>query len=147
MAKQIFVDENGNEHLVSGTINNASMLPITSGSATNTKDYIDSGLSGKADKNALTLNVNNVLDSLTTDLRLVVGTIQMSFSGGTATNSISTFLPSGYSFTTIAFACAKSTGSLDITGAEVSGTNLTVRSTQTGVVSVDINFLVFAKKN
>lgn len=49
MAKQIYIDENGNEQLVSGTINNAELLPITSGSSTNTKDYIDSGLSGKAD--------------------------------------------------------------------------------------------------
>jgi len=49
MAKQIYIDENGNEQLVSGTINTADMLPIQSGSATNTKDYIDSGLSGKAD--------------------------------------------------------------------------------------------------
>ena len=50
MAKQIYIDENGNELLVSGTINNAKMLPIESGSSTNTKDYIDSGLSGKANK-------------------------------------------------------------------------------------------------
>ena len=42
MAKQIYIDENGNEQLVSGTINNAELLPIQSGSATNTKDYIDS---------------------------------------------------------------------------------------------------------
>jgi len=41
MAKQIYIDENGNEQLVSGTINTADMLPIESGSATNTKDYID----------------------------------------------------------------------------------------------------------
>ena len=32
---------------------NAELLPIESGSATNTKDYIDSGLSGKADKTEL----------------------------------------------------------------------------------------------
>lgn len=51
MAKQIYIDENGNEQLVSGTINTADMLPIESGSATNTKDYIDTGLSGKADTN------------------------------------------------------------------------------------------------
>lgn len=50
MAKQIYIDENGNEQLVSGTINNAELLPIESGSATNTKSYIDSGLSGKVDK-------------------------------------------------------------------------------------------------
>ena len=49
MAKQIYIDENGNEQLVSGTINNAELLPISSIDTTNTKDYIDSGLSGKAD--------------------------------------------------------------------------------------------------
>lgn len=42
MSKEIYIDGNGNENLVSGTINNAQMLPITSGSSTNTKDYIDS---------------------------------------------------------------------------------------------------------
>ena len=42
MAKEIYVDGNGNEQLVSGTINNAEMLPIESGSATDTKSYIDS---------------------------------------------------------------------------------------------------------
>lgn len=47
MPKQIYIDENGNELLVSGTINTGDMLPITSGSATNTKSYIDSGLSGR----------------------------------------------------------------------------------------------------
>lgn len=41
MAKQIYIDGNGNENLVSGTINNAEMLPIQSGSATDTKSYID----------------------------------------------------------------------------------------------------------
>lgn len=46
MAKQIYIDENGNEQLVSGTINNASMLPISASDSTNTKSYIDSGLSG-----------------------------------------------------------------------------------------------------
>lgn len=50
MAKQIFVDENGNEHLVSGTINNAEMLPYDSN--TNTKAKIDS----KADESS----INNV---------------------------------------------------------------------------------------
>ena len=49
MASEYYVDENGNIVKVSGTINNAKMLPIESGSATNTKDYIDTGLSGKAD--------------------------------------------------------------------------------------------------
>ena len=42
MAKQIYIDENGNEQLVSGTINNAELLPISSSDPMNTKDYIDS---------------------------------------------------------------------------------------------------------
>ena len=41
MAKQIYIDENGNEQLVSGTINNAELLPISSSDPMNTKDYID----------------------------------------------------------------------------------------------------------
>ena len=46
MAKQIYIDENGNEQLVSGTINNAELLPIDALHPNdNTKDYIDSGLS------------------------------------------------------------------------------------------------------
>ena len=44
MAKQIYIDENGNEQLVSGTINNAELLPISSSDPMNTKDYIDTGL-------------------------------------------------------------------------------------------------------
>lgn len=39
MAKQIYIDENGNELLVSGTINTADMLPYDNN--TSTKDKID----------------------------------------------------------------------------------------------------------
>ena len=42
MAKQIYIKENGDEALVSGTINNATLLPISANDPTNTKDYIDS---------------------------------------------------------------------------------------------------------
>lgn len=41
MAKQMYVDENGNPIEVSGTINNASMLPISANDSTDTKTYID----------------------------------------------------------------------------------------------------------
>lgn len=44
MAKQIYIDENGNEILLSGTVNSADILPITTGSGTNTKAYVDSKL-------------------------------------------------------------------------------------------------------
>ncbi len=41
MAKQLYIDENGNPIEVSGTINNASMLPISGNDSTDTKTYID----------------------------------------------------------------------------------------------------------
>lgn len=65
MAKQIYIDENGNEQLVSGTINTAEMLPIESGSATNTKTYIDSGLSGIADYSTSEKAVGKWIDGKT----------------------------------------------------------------------------------
>ena len=48
MAKQIYIDENGNPIEVSGTINTAELLPISGNDPTDTKSYIDTGLSGKA---------------------------------------------------------------------------------------------------
>ena len=53
MAKQIYIDSNGNEIPVSGTINTAAMLPISGSDQTDTKDYIDTGLSGKANKTGI----------------------------------------------------------------------------------------------
>lgn len=41
MAKQIYIDENGNVIPVSGTINTASALPISGNDSTDTKTYID----------------------------------------------------------------------------------------------------------
>ena len=65
MAKQIYIDGNGNEQLVSGTINNAELLPIESGSATDTKTYIDNGLSGKQAKiKQETLNLTTTAQGL-----------------------------------------------------------------------------------
>ena len=57
MAKQIYIDENGNPIEVSGTINNASMLPISANDSTDTKTYIDTGLSGKQDKSTLLADI------------------------------------------------------------------------------------------
>lgn len=45
MAKQIYIDENGNEIQVSGTINTAELLPISGNDPTDTKSYIDSAIS------------------------------------------------------------------------------------------------------
>lgn len=55
MAKQIYIDENGNEHLVSGTINTASMLPVSAGSSTSTAEALD------AKQSKATLRTDNFL--------------------------------------------------------------------------------------
>lgn len=41
MAKQIYIDENGNPIEVSGTVNTAELLPISGNDPTDTKSYID----------------------------------------------------------------------------------------------------------
>ena len=46
---------------------NAELLPIESGSATNTKDYIDNGLSGKADKTELVKHFDLTTSSTVSD--------------------------------------------------------------------------------
>lgn len=54
MAKQIYIDENGNENLVSGTINYGSLLPMSpNDSSSMVADRIEAcetAISGKADK-------------------------------------------------------------------------------------------------
>lgn len=51
MAKQIYIDENGNPIEVSGTINNASMLPISANDSTDTKTYIDNVVTSGSNAN------------------------------------------------------------------------------------------------
>ena len=51
MSKQIYIDSNGNEVLISGTVNSADMLPVEAGSGTDTKAYVD-GLIKYTTKNA-----------------------------------------------------------------------------------------------
>lgn len=41
MSKQIYIDSNGNEVLVSGTVNSADMLPLEAGSSKMTSEAID----------------------------------------------------------------------------------------------------------
>lgn len=68
MSKQIYIDENGNELLVSGTINTGDMLPISaSQSTTMTKSYIDTGLSGKADTSTIVKYFDLTISSTTAD--------------------------------------------------------------------------------
>lgn len=41
MAKQIYIDSQGNEHEISGTINTADMLPLSASDSQSTKDKLD----------------------------------------------------------------------------------------------------------
>ena len=41
MAKQIYIDGQGNEHEISGTINTAEMLPLSASDSQSTKDKLD----------------------------------------------------------------------------------------------------------
>ena len=66
MASEYFVDENGNIVKVSGTINNAEMLPIESGSATDTKSYIDGYIKAWTYNGQRT--INDISGSATWDL-------------------------------------------------------------------------------
>lgn len=46
MAKQMYIDENGNPIQVSGTVNTAELLPISGNDTTDTKTYIDGFVNG-----------------------------------------------------------------------------------------------------
>ena len=58
---------------------NAELLPIESGSATNTKDYIDSGLSGKADIISKVPTTNNMTISCASGWGVALLTITRSY--------------------------------------------------------------------
>ena len=60
MSKEIYVDGNGNENFISGTINNASILPISANDSTNTKSYIDNKL---ADLKTLYTSTTSFVDA------------------------------------------------------------------------------------
>lgn len=53
MAKQYYIDENGNPIQVSGTVNTAELLPISGNDTTDTKTYIDTGLSDRYTKSEI----------------------------------------------------------------------------------------------
>lgn len=98
MAKQLYIDENGNPIEVSGTINNASMLPISANDSTDTKTYIDTGLSGKVGSDYITtqtFSLDNLSVANNTDYNYQIdvtkagytpiGIIQSSFIGNYGT--------------------------------------------------------------
>ena len=61
MAKEIYIDNNGNEIPISGTINSADILPLTAGSSTMTSQAIgDLSQLTTSDKSSLVGAVNEV---------------------------------------------------------------------------------------
>ena len=67
MSKQIYIDENGNEVLVSGTVNSADVLPIEAGNSIMTKAAIDAkanesnfAIKSYATPNALSIQANSI---------------------------------------------------------------------------------------
>ena len=72
---------------------NAEQLPIESGSATNTKDYIDTGLSGKAD----TGDIPTRSDFIRYD-DVTIGAVEFTQPYFTITSSLRPNVPTGYMF-------------------------------------------------
>ena len=61
MAKQIYIDENGNEVLVSGTVNTADMMPMSGGDSTKVSEAIgDLSTLTTTDKSSIVGAVNEV---------------------------------------------------------------------------------------
>lgn len=67
MAKQIYIDENGNPILVSGTVNTAELLPISGNDTTDTKTYIDTHIKGWTSLGYFQLDNNATGDWTLTD--------------------------------------------------------------------------------
>jgi len=57
MAKQYYIDENGNPILVSGTVNTAELLPISGNDPTDTKTYIDTVSTGTLTTSNTNINI------------------------------------------------------------------------------------------
>ena len=93
MAKEIYIDGNGNEQLVSGTINNAEMLPIESGSATDTKSYID-GKTASANYSINNISVFRVGN--TVFFNIISGTNSTNASGQILSGGTTDIIRSGY---------------------------------------------------
>ena len=92
MAKQIYIDENGNENLVSGTINTGKLLPMSTTDPDKVADRIEAcetAISGKADTSTTytKTEVDNMLgDKL--DSAYLVKTNNGSFSALVKANTV-----------------------------------------------------------
>ena len=92
------------------------------------------------------INLNN---AYTDNIQLIIALPSITFSNGTGTVSISSYLPTNYTFSTIAFASMISTSTLSITGCEVDATNktVTVRCGSSYSGSQYVQLLLFARHN
>ncbi len=80
-------------------------------------------------------------------MTLIIAQVSISISGGIGTTDLSSYLPSGMSFSSIALATAKSTTSFAVTGATIDTTTniLTIKvSNTTSSSTTDFNVMAFA---
>lgn len=80
-------------------------------------------------------------------MTLIIAQVTISISGGTGSTNLSSYLPSGMSFSSIALATAKSTTSFAVTGATIDTTTniLTIKVSNTSSSSTtDFNIMAFA---
>ena len=83
MAKQIYIDENGNENLVSGTINTGKLLPMSTTDPDKVADRIEAcetAISGKLNTNAIkTIEGTGTTDSTGIVTSTALGIAQLDY--------------------------------------------------------------------
>ena len=111
MAKEIYIDNNGNEIPISGTINSADILPLTAGSSTMTSQAIgDLSQLTTSDKSSLVGAVNEVNGKTT----MSTGTLT------SATSAVTVSRGNFWQLEKMIFAC----GAFSLGSSTNSGTNL-----------------------
>lgn len=121
---------------------------ITTDNVQDALKQLDSGLD---DTNAsLTQKPNiNLNNAYTDNLQIIIALPSITFSSGTGSVSVANYLPSGYTFSAMAFASMRSTSTLSITGAEVdaSTNTLTVKCGNSYNGTQNVQVLMFARPN
>lgn len=93
MSKQIYIDSNGNEIQVSGTVNSADMLPLEAGSSKMTSAAIGTLSSlTTTNKDSLVEAVNEVDGKVSTKQNSNVLNIVKTFTSGTSTDAINSLI-------------------------------------------------------
>ena len=103
MAKEFYVDKNGNEVLISGTVNTADMMPMSASDSRKVSEAIgDLSQLTTTDKSSLVGAVNEVDGKFSSLLKVVNCTTTYSIGANASVNVDDSFItsqtPSGYTF-------------------------------------------------